>query len=99
MHNTCLMIYSKIICFLNRKEKDFGNWKFFNLSSILQSSVLDFHHGKDVLLLRLVNSLRIFYRWRNQNKKKAYYLLQRGEEFDIWPILPKLDMGFKTISK
>ena len=46
-------------------------------------------------MLRLVNSLRIFYRWRNQNKKKAYFLLQKDEEFDIWPILPKLDRGFK----
>ena len=54
--------------------------------------------GRTFCLLRLVNSLRIFYRWRKQNKK-AYFLLQKGEEFDIWPILPKLDRGFKTISK
>ena len=23
-------------------------------------------------------------------------MLQKGEEFDIWPILPKLDRGFKN---
>ena len=59
------------------------DWNFW-ICSRLPSSGVSFYHGKHILLKIMVDSWGLCDRLRNQVNEMGYFLLENGDDFDIW---------------